>query len=168
MTHDVTLPIYVKPSFSPRCVVCECENPTAIADITVLVSAPVQGLAEDAVDLALDTHSPSGNRNISLQVPACPRCKKGLKRWHFWKLIVQYLGPLLGTALLILALIKGLTYLGIGIVIVGIASPVIYELVNPPAFNATGSGRKLIYEFRSQRCSQEFAQLNQKEENSGS
>jgi hypothetical protein len=162
MSYDIALPTHQKPLFSNRCVVCECENPNAIAEITVLVSAQQQGLAEDAIDLALDTQISSGNRNISIQVPACLGCKSGLKQWHFWRLIAQYIGPLLGVALFILALYKGVTILGVIALIVGILAPVIYEMFKPPAFNASGNGSKLIYEFRSSTCAQEFKQLNLK------
>jgi hypothetical protein len=167
MSHDVTLPARQKPLFSNRCVVCECENPNAIAEITVLVSTQQQGLVDDAIDLALNTQIASGNRNISIQVPACLGCKSGLKQWHFWRMIFQYAGPLLGVALFVLAIYKGVTFLGVAALIVGILAPVIYEMFKPPAFNTTGSGSKLIYEFGSPTCAAEFKQLNLKEENAG-
>jgi len=167
MTHDVALPYNKTPTFPPRCVVCETPNPGTIAELKIVVAAPSQGLAEDLADAALGTSNRfSGNTRITLKPPVCPQCKPGLKQYHFWKQIWQYLGPLTGVALFGLFAMKGLVLIGGVALTAGIVLPVAYELVYPPAVSATGMGRKINYEFRSQLCAQEFAELNQDEQSS--
>jgi len=162
MTHDITLPYHKNPQFPPRCVVCEALNPDAIAEVKVTIAIQRQGLTADLVDAVLDTPNRySNNTRITLKPAVCHQCRQGLKQYHFWKQIWQYLGPLLGVALFALFISIHLTYLGVAALSAGIVLPVAYELVFPGAISATGSGRNVIYEFRSQLCAQEFAQLNQ-------
>lgn len=162
MTHDISLPYHQTPIFPSRCVVCEALNPDAIAELKVVIASPPQGLTEDVVNAVLDTpNRGSNNVRLTLKPAVCRQCKKSLKQYHFWKQIWQYLGPLLGVAVFGIFIMKHLTYIGVAGLIVGIVLPVAYELIYPPAINATGIGKNVNYEFRSQLCAQEFAQLNQ-------
>jgi hypothetical protein len=83
-----------------------------------------------------------------------------LRRWHGWKQVAQYAGPLLGVALLIYFATLGLTFVGFVFLALGIVVPIIYDLIWPPAFGVTGTGSTIIYEFRSQRCAEEFGHFN--------
>jgi tetrahydromethanopterin S-methyltransferase subunit E len=162
MTHDITLPYRKKPRFPHRCVVCDATNPDAIAELKIVIAIQHQGVAADIVDAIFSSSSKaSDNVTITLNPCVCRQCQQSLEQYHFWKRIWQYLGPVLGVALFVLSIAINLTYIGIGALIAGIVLPVIYELVFPAAVSATGSGRNVSYEFRSQLCAQEFAQLNQ-------
>jgi len=163
MTHDIKLPYRQTPRFPPRCVVCEAPNPGAIAEVGIVIAVQTRGLGGELVDMAFggDTNNASNNIRIILKPAACPRCKPGLQRYHLWKQIWQYLGPLLGVAVMGLCLYKHLTFLAVVAVLAGVVLPVAYELRFPAAISATGGFRAVIYEFRSQRCAEEFAQLNQ-------
>jgi hypothetical protein len=162
MTHDITLPYQQIPRFPHRCVVCETPDPDAIAQVKVVIAIQRQGLAGDLVDTIIDAPN-AGSRNVTITLkPAVhQRCKGSLMQYHFWKQIWQYLGPFLGVALFVLCIIKNLTFLSVVALIAGIILPIVYELVFPGAVSATGSGGNVIYEFRSALCAQEFAQLNQ-------
>jgi hypothetical protein len=162
MTHDISLPYNQKPCFSTRCVVCESPNPDAIAEVSVLIAIQKQGLVGDVADAILGSSSSNSNMRITLKPSVCSHCKPSLQKYHFWKQIWQYSGPFLGVALFVVFASKNLIYVAVGTLIAGIFAPVIYELIYPPAVNATGSGRNIIYEFRSQLYAQEFAELNQK------
>jgi len=162
MTHDIPLPYGQQPKFPPRCVVCETPNPGTIAKITVIIAVQTQGLGADLVDMAIgDASRASKNIKVTLEPAACQGCKSSLQHYHLWKQIWQYLGPLLGVALFAFCAVKNLSFLGVVALMAGIIVPVAYEMVFPAALSATGSGRTVIYEFKSQRCAQEFAELNQ-------
>jgi hypothetical protein len=67
-------------------------------------------------------------------------------------------------ALLILCVTLGLNVVGLVCLALGIGAPVIYDLIWPPAFGVTGTGSTITYEFRSQRCAEEFGHHNQPQE----
>lgn len=161
MTYDIALPFFQSVKFPHRCVVCESPNPDAIAELNIVIANPPQGLAEDAVDAILDISRIGSNGRITLKPEVCHQCKKGLKRYHFWKQIWQYLGPLSGVVIMGICLFKNLTILGAVALAAGIILPVVYEMMYPPAISATGVGKNINYEFLSQLYSQEFAELNQ-------
>jgi hypothetical protein len=161
MTHDIALSFFQNAKFPHRCVVCESPNPDTIAELKIVIANPPQSLAEDVVDVILDTSRIGSNGRITLKPEVCHQCKKGLKRYHFWKQIWQYLGPLSGVAIMGICLFKNLTILGFIALAAGIILPVAYELKYPPAISATGIGKNINYEFLSQLYSQEFAELNQ-------
>ncbi len=161
MTHDIALSFFQNAKFPHRCVVCESSNPDAIAELKIVIANPPQSLAEDAVDAMLDINRINSNGRITLKPEVCHQCKKGLRRYHFWKQIWQYLGPLCGVAIMGLCLFKHLTILGFIGLAAGIILPIAYEMMYPPAISATGIGKNINYEFLSQLYSQEFAELNQ-------
>lgn len=161
MTHDIALSFFQIAKFPHRCVVCESPNPDTIAELKIIIANPPQSLAEDAMDAMFDISRNGSNGRITLKPEVCHRCKKGLKRYHFWKQIWQYLGPMLGVAIFGLCLFKNLAILGAVALVAGIILPVAYEMLYPPAISATGIGKNINYEFLSQLYSQEFAELNQ-------
>ena len=164
MTYDIALPAHQKVFFPPRCVVCETPNPGTIAELKIIIALQQQGLAEELVDAAVGTPRIGSNQRLTITPAVCQQCKQGLKQYHFWKQIWQYLGPFLGVALGVFCLVKNLPVIvALGAILTGVVLPVAYELTYPPAFSVTGIGKNINYEFRSQLCAQEFAELNQKE-----
>jgi hypothetical protein len=157
MTYDIIRPRQHQPIFAPRCVVCERENPTSSARVSVLVADSGPSLVEVLVDT---TTKAQKNTTITLNVPTCPGCKPKLEHWHRNMQIAQYLGAFGGVALLAWMLTLGQFWLGMIFLAAGVLLPVVAALRWPPAFGLTGMGGQISYEFTSQRCSEEFSTLN--------
>lgn len=160
-THDVTLPGSTRALFPPRCVVCEREHPGHETEVTVTGADPGPVLTDAALQAMGQQALQGTNLRFTVRVPACPGCARGLRWRHFLKAAALYGGALGGVVWLVLAIMwwdsKVLGILGL---IVGIAEPVLWELFRPPPFTTTPAHGKVTYEFRSERCAREFADLN--------
>jgi hypothetical protein len=84
-----------------------------------------------------------------------------MNRAGWYALVSQYAFPLLGVVVFFIALTYGLFWLGMIGLLAGIVWPAIRSLVWPPALGVTVSGSNLVYEFRSEKLSQEFRELNE-------
>lgn len=165
-TFDVNLPSNTRPVFPPRCVGCELEHPGGTATLSVTGGGEAPGWTETVLDAATGSPTRRSNTRVTVTPPACPKCARTLERRHFWKTFWLYLGALGGTAIGFFAMtfITPSVWILLLPIAIGVLTPVIYELKYPPAFTITPSGGVVTYEFRSEKCSQEFSQLNLKPE----
>lgn len=161
-THDIQLPFKTRPKFPARCVCCEQEHPQGVAKVSIVGAASSPSISEMALDAAVGSSSRAGsNRRVTVQVPACPECAKSLERRHVWKTVALYGGVLVGLVLCVLGVAAlHSIWLGVAGLLAGIVGPVVWELLDPPAFTITPSGGSITYEFRSARYASEFAELN--------
>lgn len=160
-THDVTLPLAQRPTFAPRCIVCDRPHPEGTAHLRILGATAPPSWGEDLLDLAVGTTPRAGGvQVITLRPPACTRCARRADRHALAIVAAKYVGALGGVAIMIGVLTVGLTYVGFAALALGIVLPVVWELSDPPALGATVTSQGISYEFRSSTCAEEFARLN--------
>lgn len=160
-SHDVPLPISQPPRFPDRCIVCEAPGPGGKATVRFLGDHRTQSWGMDLIDMAAGiTPGSSGVQMVTLEPPACPRCARQASRKSLAIVVAKYVGALAGVAGFVALAAIGWIYVGFVPLAAGLILPVVWELTNPPPLGATMTGDRVIYEFRSARCAQEFAALN--------
>ncbi len=161
-TYDVSLLNNARPVFPPRCVCCELEHPGSTATITVTGAGEAPGWTESILDAATGSTPRRSNTRVTVKPPACPQCAKNLERRHFWKTFWLYIGALGGVAVGFVAMtfITSSVWILLVPIAIGVLTPVIYEMKYPPAFTITPANGNVTYEFRSEKCYNEFTKLN--------
>lgn len=168
-THDIQLRGKQRPQFPDLCVGCEKEHPQHTTEIVVTGSQATLGWTLDTALLATGTAIQGTNMRVRVRVPACPACAAALDRRHFWKTILLYASGLTGAAAALAIIVLGArwglssgvtVFLGLLGLLAFICAPVIWELLDPPAFTITPSNGEVTYEFRSEKCANIFRALN--------
>ena len=154
MSIDVRLPNEQAPSWPEACVSCER-------------SARGRTFELPAAKLTWKTLLGLGAGGPKITHPLCNGCRTRFRVARWVTSIAGYVAAGLGAALGIV-LFPGheglMTYVVYGgMALAGYVPVAAWEILRPPAFNATAGPKRTTYEFRSARYAERFAALNDAE-----
>jgi hypothetical protein len=154
MSCDVRLPNDQEPAWPEACVACERNARGHTFDL------PATGLSWKAL-LGINS---SG---VKLSHPLCDGCRLRFRARRWVTAFAGYAAAV-GGALLGVWLFPGhegvMSYVVYGgLALAGYVPVAAWELMRPPAFDATRGPKRTTYEFRSERYAHRFAELNDAE-----
>jgi hypothetical protein len=149
----VTLPKDQRPAFPPVCIGCGADRP-----------AEVWRVRTHGIGVWPTFVRPGFGPRFAVDVPACPGCRRRLRRGVRVREAVTW-GLALGGAALAVGLV-GLNqgfwgqWLAVGVALTALVPLFVWERVFPPALDLTAWPRTLLYDFRDASYAEAFRERN--------
>lgn len=152
LSYDVRLPKARPPIFPDRCVACGREEPGAFIKVTT-----------HAIGWWTVAFLHPG-RSFSTSAPACPPCKRRLRRQRWTRIAVLALWAV--PAVMFAAHLVGSyggpfrKWIGVGVGLLFLLPILLWEALHAPAIDLTAYSDEVDYEFADPAYAEEFAELN--------